>query len=217
MTPDAIFPEIPARTSLSYPLSARRYPEEIPSTSLHACEQSATVPAIPDILPDIPCVFTTRCALTLSSLLFAHVWFVSHAPQRADVPDMVGGRSFTGAPTKYLGNSIRKMPIITCPHTTRALASGRCGPQALSNMPWRRVRPRVPPCFREKSRVPQKQAYRWHSPAMLSKFCIYFSSPDFILLNTSLSLGKFSEKAFAMKFLCGILYPGILLIFALVK
>lgn len=66
---DAIFPEVSYRR-LSYPLSARRYSAVIPSTNLQACEQSATVPAVTDILTGIPCCASTaRCIFELSPLL----------------------------------------------------------------------------------------------------------------------------------------------------
>ena len=57
------------KLSLSYPLSASKFPASIPSTSLQACEQSATLPAVINILTGIPCASTARWSLLLSPLL----------------------------------------------------------------------------------------------------------------------------------------------------
>ena len=58
------------KLSLSYPLSANKFSASIPSTSLQAWEQSATLPAVINILTGIACASTARWSLLLSPLLY---------------------------------------------------------------------------------------------------------------------------------------------------
>ena len=67
---DAIFLEDSQQNITVIPLVRRKiFSAVILSTSLQACEQSATVSAVTNILSGIPCASTAKCIFELSPLL----------------------------------------------------------------------------------------------------------------------------------------------------